>query len=339
MNDKIEHVKERFQRFADLECKGYSDFYYRLAQSVAADEELARFIAEMPDPQPNLFLASVQYLTGPEGMPANGVELGSFVKERGRDVGLLMRSHRTQTNEVGRCAVLLPALPDGPLALVEVGASAGLCLMPDRFRYDYGSAQIGDARSPVRLSCILQGSRPRLAIPRIVWRHGLDLDPVDLNDEAARRWLLSCVWPDHVDRRRRLEAAIEYCRTQAPRVRRGDLVDDLPALLADAPGDSTLVVFHSAVLPYVSAERRRTFVEVLVNFSKRRDLVWISNESPRALPEIAVLAPPPKGSRFLLGRTTIRKGHKSASLLGLAHPHGANLDWLDGCHTNSSVGN
>ncbi len=88
MNDEIEHVQDRFRRFADLECKEYSDHYYRLAHGVAADGELVRFIAEMPDQQPNLFFASVQYLTGAEAVPASGVELRSFVKQRGRDVAV-----------------------------------------------------------------------------------------------------------------------------------------------------------------------------------------------------------------------------------------------------------
>ena len=172
-----------------------------------------------------------------------------------------MRSHHTQTNEVGRCAALLPAMPAGPLALVEVGASAGLCLMLDRFHYDYGTIEIGDETSPVRLHCALRGDvEPPLALPQIAWRSGLDIEPVDLNDPERARWLMACIWPDHVGRRTRLEAAIRLWKQDAPPVRRGDLIDDFPTLLAEVPLDATLVVFHSAVLPYVSPERRQAFV-------------------------------------------------------------------------------
>ena len=107
-------IKWRYRQFAETECKGYSDLYYRLALSVSDDDEVASFIADMPVPQPNLFLASIQRLTGPALMPGPGSELRTFVRQRGDDVRALMRARRTQTNEVGRCAVLLPALPPGP---------------------------------------------------------------------------------------------------------------------------------------------------------------------------------------------------------------------------------
>ena len=64
-----------------------------------------------------------------------------------------MKTRRTQTNEVGRCAAILPALPRGRLALLEVGASAGLCLLMDEFFYDYGVQHVGSESSAVRLRC------------------------------------------------------------------------------------------------------------------------------------------------------------------------------------------
>ena len=148
--------------------------------------------------------------------------------------------------------------------LREVGASAGLCLLLDRFFYDYGSAQAGDASSPVRLQCAVTGDAPLPAVlPTVVWRRGLDLQPIDLVDEDAVRWLLACVWSDHAGRRRRLRQAIQLARADPPRVVAGDLVDDLPILLAEAPGDARLVVFHSAALAYVSQDRREAFAGVL----------------------------------------------------------------------------
>jgi hypothetical protein len=217
MNDPVD-IKQRYRQFADVECKGYSDLYYRLALAVADDDDVIGFIAEMPEIQPNLFFAAIQLLTGPAGVPATGSGLRAFVKERGDDVRAVMRSRRTQTNEVGRCAVLLPALPPGPLALVEVGASAGLCLLLDRYYYEFGSTRIGSPASPVHLQCAATGPvRFPPAIPQIVWRRGLDLNPVDVHDDDAVRWLLACVWPEHHERRRRLQAAIGVARVDAAR--------------------------------------------------------------------------------------------------------------------------
>jgi hypothetical protein len=321
-------IKLEYRQFAETECKGYSDLYYRLALSVSEDDEVASFIADMPVTQPNLFLASIQLLTGPSAMPPTGAELGAFVKRRGDDVGAVMRARRTQTNEVGRCAALLPALPPGPLALVEVGASAGLCLLFDRYAYEFGSTRLGAVASRVRLRCTATGPVPLpLAVPRIVWRRGLDLRPIDVRDDDAVRWLSACVWPEHHERRRRLEGAIDAARSDPPVVHAGDLVGDLPRVLAEAPDDAQLVVFHSAVLSYVSRERRLAFTDVLAHASKRRDIVWLSNEAAGVVPELPAVAP--SGLlRFLIGRTHFANGRRRSEPLALAHPHGAELVWL-----------
>jgi hypothetical protein len=326
-------VKQRYRRFAETESNGYSDAYYRLALAVSEDDDVVDFIAAMPVTQPNLFFASVQYLTGPESMPATGPELRAFVKRRGGEIRDVMRSRRTQTNEVGRCAALVPALPAGPIALVEVGASAGLCLLLDWFHYDYGSTSVGDPTSPVRLRCTLAGPAPvPSTIPNIAWRRGLDAHPIDVHDDDATRWLLACVWPDHPQRRRRLEGAIDLARANPPVVIAGDLVDDLSGVLASAPAGAQLVVFHSATLSYVSVDRRRAFAELLAEASKRRDIVWLSNEAPGIVHEMTVAERPGRREngalRFLVGRTRFTNGRRADEVLAVAHPHGADLTWL-----------
>ena len=321
-------IERRYREFAETECKGYSDLYYRLALAVSENGELAAFIANMEETQPNLFLASIQLLTGPDRIPTTGAALWAFVQRRGDEVRAVMRARRTQTNEVGRCAVLLPALPPGPLALVEVGASAGLCLLFERYAYEFGSTRLGAASSAVRLRCAATGPIPLPpAIPRIVWRRGLDVRPIDVHDDDAVLWLLACVWPEHHERRRRLESAIAVARADPPVVRAGDLVDDLPALLAEAPGDAQLVVFHSAVLSYVSRERRQALADALAQASKRRDIIWLANEAIGVVPELPAVTP--SGAlRFLVARTRFANGQRRSELLALAHPHGAELAWL-----------
>jgi hypothetical protein len=170
-----------------------------------------------------------------------------------------------------------------------------------------------------------------------VWRAGLDLMPLNVHDEDDARWLLSCVWPEHSERRERLAAAITMAQSRELTLHRGDLVTDLPALLAEVPRDATLVVFHCAVLCYVGEEARRSFADILAAASKQRDIVWISNEAPRVVSEITALAPPVKGPRFLLGRTRFTKllgrthfnqGQRHDEFLAIAQAHGAELEWL-----------
>jgi len=165
-------------------------------------------------------------------------------------------------------------------------------------------------------------------VPRIVWRRGLDIDPIDVHDDDAIRWLLACVYPDQPERRRRLEAAIGLAKAQCPVVTTGDLVDDLPAVLSEVPNDAQLVVFHSAVLTYVKPDRRQAFAGVLADASTKRDIVWLSNEPPGVVPEVAASAPLQSELRYLLARTLFRGGRRRDELLAHAHPHGAQLTWL-----------
>jgi len=141
-------VRRTYRNFAENECSGYSALYFTLVRAVADSEQLLAFLAPLPVIQPNLFLASIQYLTGPEEMPKSGNELETFVQARGMELATLMKTRRTQTNEVGRCAVLLPALPAAPVALLEVGSSAGLCLLLDKFYYDTAPSRSAILRRP-----------------------------------------------------------------------------------------------------------------------------------------------------------------------------------------------
>jgi hypothetical protein len=326
----LETVRQRYRAFAETECRGYSPLYERLARGAADDESIVRFIADRPVSQPNLFFAAVQFLLGADRMPSDEMELAGVLLARGSEVAELMDRRRTQTNEIGRCAVLLPALPRRPLAIVEVGASAGLCLLLDRFFYDYGVARIGDPLSPVRLECRTDGVAPPIAAPDIVWRRGLDIEPIDVHDADATRWLLACVWADHSHRRQRVAAALELARANPPIVVRGDLVEDLERVVREAPADACLVVLQSAVFPYVPRERRAAFAETLAKLSHSREVVWISNEAPGV---VARLAPPPvlhEQLKFIVGRTTFNQGRVVDEILAIAHHHGSEMTWLEG---------
>ena len=142
------------------------------------------------------------------------------------------------------------------------------------------------------------------------------------------RWLLSCVFADHPQRRQRLAAAIELAQADPPPVHQGDLLADLPAMIEQVPAEAELVVFHSAALCYVSAEVRQAFAAALATASRRRDIVWISNEAGTVVPEITALAPPTEPRQFLLGRTRFVQGQRTDELLAVGHPHGADLQWL-----------
>ncbi len=137
--------------------------------------------------------------------------------------------------------MLLPALARlrQPLALIEVGASAELCLLLDRYSYDYGSCRIeppfANFGDPPVFECVASAMTPLAALPTIKWRCGLDLNPLDINSPADRAWLEDLIWPDQEHRLETLRKPIEIARSDPPHVRRGDLLDDLPEIIALAP--------------------------------------------------------------------------------------------------------
>src|SRR5258708_15776513 len=260
-HDPMQSPAVSYREFAQ-DARGRSPVYESLAQSVADDPAILRFLDSLPPQkrQPNLLFASARYLLRGD---IDIIRLRALVRRNRAELAEVMLARRTQTNEPARCATLLPAraqLPP-PLAVIEVGASAGLTLLVDRYTSDYAGHGIAgeDPRAPV-LRCLPRGPVPLPArLPVIAWRAGLDLNPLDVSSDEDMRWLSCLAWPGEGDRADRLAAAVATARRDPPLVQRGDLLADLPALAAKAPADATLVVYHSAVLAYVAPAGRRPF--------------------------------------------------------------------------------
>jgi len=320
-DDELARIAQRYTRFADEEVQGECDIYEKLALAVASSDQLLAFLASLPADrrQPNLFLAAIRYLCG---VPDNSERLAQIVREQRGSIREVMLSRTTQTNEPARCSVLLPLLAQlpQPLALLEVGASAGLCLLPDRYGYDYGSQRIepAGALAPV-FPCKVTGQAPLpAAVPRIAWRRGLDLNPIDLRSEDGVAWLETLVWPGQLGRSERLRAAIAIARRELPKIVKGDLLTDVEALATAAPKDATLVVFHTAVLAYVTSRAARDRFAETVRHTKA---IWISNEAPSVFPSFAERAPPaPTPGSFLLAL--------NGRPLAWTGPHGQLIDWF-----------
>ena len=308
-------IAENYLAFSRHEARGRSAAYEVLAAGVAGDPAILAFLAALPPAkrQPNLLFAAARYLLG---RPASIAALRALVAGRGPELAAVMRARRTQTNEPARCTSLLPALMQvpQPLALLEVGASAGLTLLPDRYSYDYAGHRITgtDPRAPV-LACEPRGPVPLPErVPDVRWRAGLDLSPLDITSDDDVRWLRCLLWPGEPGRGQRLAGAIATARRDPPAVHRGDMLTDLPALARQAPRGATLVIYHSAVLGYLSAAERRQFAETV----RGLDAVWLSNDVALDAPVLA-----PGEASFQL----VRDGH---TLLATADTHGTWLRWL-----------
>ncbi|MEU9120532.1 DUF2332 domain-containing protein [Streptomyces sp. NPDC048506] len=354
ISGSAQDVARRYRHFSRWEAYGRSAAHTELTARISQDPELCDLLSgSLPagnKQQPNLLLAAVRYLDGPhaEHGPRDEAAYGRWREWTVRhwdEVRAVVMQRATQTNEPARCATLLPLLArlTQPLALLEVGTSAGLCLHPDRYRYRYAyrqdpggavrTTELGPATSPALFTCRTEPAAGRLPdrMPEVVWRAGIDLNPLDAVAEPDDlRWLRALVWPGEEERAAHLSAAVEAVRTAPrPRIARGDLIDELPALAAAAPPEATLVVFHSAVLTYLAPARR-------VEFADRVRTVldghpggghWISNEHHSVLPWTAG---PEQDSWHsedgllltlaLDGRPVARTGQHGQSLRGLPDP-------------------
>ncbi|MGI9600698.1 MAG: DUF2332 domain-containing protein [Acidimicrobiales bacterium] len=312
---------EWYRWFGEHDARGRSPSYAALSLAVADDGELCRLIDALPSlkQQPNLLFAATRSLGGPTH---DWPEFRSFVTTRWAEVSALMATRSTQTNEAARCASLLPilaALPQ-PLALIELGTSAGLCLYPDRYQYRYGDRVLGE--SPVQLDVEISGAVPVPdRLPEVVARIGVDLEPRDVTDTDDMAWLRACIWPEQTDRHVRFEAAVAIAATEPPELHRGDLVEAIPDLIDRAPAAATTVVFNSTAFMYLTEAQRHRATELLAG---RNDVVWITNESPGLVPGLATDLTPPPGQNqqsyleVAVGGTQVR---------ALTGPHGSWLWW------------
>jgi Uncharacterized protein conserved in bacteria (DUF2332) len=312
-----------YRKFAEIEAPGQSAIFEDWALGVADDVVILGLLETLPRPkrQPNLLFACARLV----GCPlAPYAEWRDWLLANWVDVRERMRVRATQTNEPRRCAVLLPLLAqvEGPIALLEVGASAGLCLYPDRYSYSYDGRRLDPVAGPstVLLECATTGSPPiPRAMPEIAWRAGLDLNPLDLSDPDDAAWLETLVWPEQQDRRERIRAAMSIVRADPPRIVRGDAIDDLPALVAEAPSDLRLVIVSSAAIVYLMPEPRARFIEYVGSL----DATWISNEGAGIVPKAAAAVGAhiaPMAGELLLARDGVPQAFTG--------PHGQRLDWF-----------
>lgn len=315
-------IAATYARFATVEATGRSRIYADIARRISRDERCLGFLAALPAAkrQPNLLFGAVQLVTG---RITGWAGFAAGLARRAEEVAAVMLARSTQTNIPARCATLLPALAalPQPLALLEVGASAGLCLYPDRYGYDYGGHRIGPGveGAPV-FRCAAAPGTPLPDRPvEVVWRAGLDLHPLDVTDDDHVAWLEALVWPGEEHLGAELRAAIGVARADPPQLVTGDLRTDLPRLLAEAPAGATPVVFHTAVFPYLPdpADRQR-FADTV----RASGATWLANELPQLVPGVAgdELAGELLPGEFLLCRDD--------RPLAVTDPHGGFVRWL-----------
>lgn len=352
-----ERISVQCLHLADKDCKGYSPLYERLSRALAADDELLERLRFVPDAKRlpiNLFAAMHWLIRGEPGTELARMYYGAdgdpwpafraLVVDRFDDVVELLRTHSIQTNEVGRSATLVPAfgavvdaIGDRPLTLIEIGPSAGLNLLFDRYRVTYSDGRrSGPANSPVQLQCEVVGptAPPLPTSSRISFtsREGIDLSPVDVHDDEAIAWLAACIWPDVPGRLERFHAAVELARSDPPRLHRGNALDLLGDVVDQAPAHAVPVVFSTWALAYFDKAGRQQVYEVLAERGADRDLALVTAEHVNVTPWVPTVPRPPtdedKGAS-LVAMTTWSDGAERTDPLAWTHPHGQWIDWFE----------
>jgi hypothetical protein len=317
---------EQYREFA-AHCAGYSPCFEDWSLRVAEDPEVLGWLEDLPRPkrQPNLVFAAARW----HGVPAPGpyAALREALLADDGTIRQTILSRATQTNEAGRLATLVPAFVaaagPGPFALLEVGASAGLCLYPDRYAYAWETSDgVRRAGAGPELAARVEGPAPVPDRPPVVaWRGGIDLNPLDVTDADQMGWLTMLVWPEHDDRRAQLVRAIEVARADPPALVKGNLLEELPALIEAAAEHGPVVVFHSAVIVYLTEADRARFHDLMTGLVRDGRCHWVSNEAVNVLPEVSAdISVPEDHVGFVLGI--------DGRAIALTHGHGSFLHWL-----------
>ena len=352
----LDDLAYQFEYFGEQECPQIDGWLYQaLCRRIAADRELLAIAAQAPptQPPPNLLFAAVhdRLLAGDEHRlrewypalatgPVQPVDTAfepfrELVLAHREVVGELIASQRVQTNVIQRTSALLPAFAraaagggDAPLALVEIGCSAGLNLHWDRFQYHYsvGSASgsdgtaWGDPGSPVLVECEQRGDVALPALPEhipVASRAGVDLNPIDLADPEAVRWLRALVWPDHPGRQERITAAIAIAREEPLAVAKEDASRALPALIEAAPSGATVCVYGTHTLYQFPREALVATFEAMKAASHDRPVRFVSVEGTG-------------DGCSELQYTVYRDGARETTLAARCNPHGRWLEWIGG---------
>ncbi|MEH0824373.1 MULTISPECIES: DUF2332 domain-containing protein [unclassified Micromonospora] len=341
-----------YRRFGEVDAAGTSPLYERVAVALSESDEALRAIEAAPARRrhPTVILAALHDLAlagrapalaaayaAADGDAAAGAAIDTLLRMSDEVVAIAVR-RKTRTDETGRYAVLYPAIAEAArrvgadaVGLIDVGCSAGLNLNVNRVGITYSDGQsLGDPSSAVQLSCSLVGDRPvpARAIPEVVARVGVDLDPVDVTDADDARWLRACLWPDQPERLARLEAEMALAATAPPLLLRGDAVEVLPDAFARVPADALPVVTTTWTLSRFPLESRQRFLHRLEEAAVGRAVAWVSAEGVGVAPTIPTFGDRRASGHSIIGLAVSDRSALHAEAIGRCWSKGRLLAWL-----------
>jgi len=349
-----------YQRFAEADRSDASPLYRRVALALSESGEALRAIEAVPARRrnPTMILAALHDLALAGRAPALAAayaEADAYADAyayadgaAGAAIDTLLRMtdavadiavRRTvRSDETGRHAVLYPAITEAArragakaVGLIDIGCSAGLNLNVDRVGIAYGNGpSLGDPSSPVQVCARIAQARPvpARAIPEVVARVGVDLDPTDVTDADSARWLRACLPPDQPERIARLDAEMTLAATAPPLLLSGDAAELLPDAIARVPANALPVVTTTWALSRFSPETRRRFLGRLEQAADGRAVAWVSAEGVGVAPTIPTLGDRPASGHSIIGLALFGSSAQPAEAIGRCWSRGSVLAWL-----------
>jgi len=347
-----------YRHFGEAVAAGTSPLYERVALALSESGGALGAIEAAPARKrhPTVILAALHDLAlagrapalaaayaAADGDAAADAAIEVLLRMTGSVVAIAVR-RRTRANETGRCAVLYPAIAEAArragadaVGLIDVGCSAGLNLNVDRVGIRYSNGQsLGEPSSPVQLPASIVGDRPIpvRAIPEVVARIGVDLDPVDVTDADDARWLRACLWPDQPERAARLEAEMALAATTPPLLLRGDAIEVLPGAFARVPPGALPVVTTTWALSRFPLESRLRFLHRLDEAATGRAVAWVSAEGVGVAPAIPTLGDRRASGHSIIGLAVFGQSALRAEAIGRCWSRGRLLAWLADPHVH-----
>lgn len=305
---ELNRLSERFKTFSEKECAGSSELYEYLSRQIAEDEvmlELSSF-AKKGQPIPNLFFAAVHYLLlkgnnhklslyypslaeQPQPPTESFPHFKDFCLTYRDQIIPILKEKLVQTNEVRRCGYLYPCFTyaydkvQKPLALIEIGTSAGFQLLWDKYSYSYNSDEIyGDKNSTIHIQTEIKGENvPPLSkiIPPVARRYGLDLNINNLSDPEDSFWLNALIWPEHHKRRGLFKQAVNCVLEHRDELTfiEGDGVEMLPRMIEQIPNNLAVCIFHTHVANQMPEDVKHRLINTIKRISETRDVIHIYN--------------------------------------------------------------
>ena len=261
-----------------------------MCRRLATEPAVREIVEDSRWDRPLQLLGGLHYLALSEGLDP-WADPAAVLEERRDWLRRFLRERRVQTNEVQRSWVLLPSFLEitrladvETIDLLELGSSAGLNLLWDRYRYRYAQGTWGLEDSALTLSGEERSPVPGDLLrrqPRVRHRRGVDISPIDLTRPDDTLLLKSFVWADQAARLERLDHAVETLRSDPPDLERGDVVERLPALLAARQLGALTIVFATAIIGYLGKEGHDRIVAALEDAGRQFPLAYLWTARPR----------------------------------------------------------